>query len=61
MASKADPSSLESILSILKNLIVKMPREILFAYPLPSTPDLILCLIENKIVTAEQLVTLASP
>ena len=45
LATQADISYFETVLAILKNLIVKMPREILFAYPLPTTPDLILCLI----------------
>lgn len=45
MAQKSDPAEQETILSILKNLIVKMPRGLLFAYPLPNAPALILCLI----------------
>lgn len=55
---KADPCEQESVLSVLKNLIVKMPREILFSYPLPNHPALILCLVEHKILEPSQLSTL---
>jgi hypothetical protein len=36
------------LISILKNLIQKMPMELLKRYPYPSNPELLLCLIENK-------------
>lgn len=39
---------MEDLLSILKNLIQKMPDDILKRYPYPTHPELLLCLIENK-------------
>jgi hypothetical protein len=43
--AQADSEFEEEIVSILKNLIQKMPVDILKRYPYPSHPQLILCLI----------------
>jgi hypothetical protein len=43
----------EDLLSILKNLIQKMPNDILKRYPYPTHPELLLCLIENKRLSPE--------
>jgi fumarate reductase subunit D len=47
-AEQADSEFSEELVSILKNLIQKMPIELLRRYPYPNHPQLILCLIENK-------------
>lgn len=44
-AEKADSEFEDDLLSILKNLIQKMPVDILKAYRYPSHPQLILCLV----------------
>jgi hypothetical protein len=45
---KADLEYSCVLISIVKNLIQKMPLELLHQYPYPSNPELLLCLIENK-------------
>lgn len=47
-AEKADAEFEDDLVSILKNLIQKMPVEILKMYSYPSHPQLILCLVENQ-------------
>ena len=42
---QADSEFHEDLISILKNLIQKMPSDLLRRYPLPRHPQLILCLI----------------
>lgn len=56
---QADSEFEEDILSILKNLIQKMPIELLRRYPYPSHPQLLLALIENKRLTPEEAASLA--
>lgn len=52
---KADNEYSESLISILKNLIQKMPDQILHQYPYSSNPEIILCMIENKKLNQSQL------
>lgn len=52
---QADTEYAEVIISILKNLIQKMPEPILFRYPYPVNPEILLCLIENKKIPGDML------
>ncbi len=54
-AEKADSEFAEDLLSILKNLIQKMPNDLLRRYPYPTHPELLLCLIENKRLSPEEI------
>lgn len=57
-AEKADSEFEDDLLSILKNLIQKMPPELLKRYSYPSHPQLILCLIENQRFALEEVCNL---
>lgn len=54
-AERADSEFQEDLVSILKNLIQKMPNDLLRHYPFPAHPELLLCLIENKRLTKEEI------
>lgn len=52
---KSDSEYEESLLAILKNIIQKAPDQVLRNYPWPTHPQLILALIENQRISAQEL------
>jgi hypothetical protein len=58
ITEQSDSEYEENLISILKNLIQKMPDNILHKYPYPLHSELILALIENARLNYDQIVNL---